>query len=283
MRPIIGWKPDSMQPLPPSGMQHVDPSFNKNITTIQSYGSAVANPGVEANGVLDLRHWCPPIDDQGRAEDCVANATTGALEFLQIRNGLPFVKLSRLFLYYNARIQTRDQCKDEGTYIRLAFSTLTTLGTCTEDTWPYDLSQIFVRPSWRSYTEAFPNRTSAFYRIEFIDWQMLRDMVKMALAAQHPVVFGMTVDDNYVNHSGSGPVAMPVKNRPSPGGHAQTIVGYDDNLGCWIVRNSWGTGWADNGYALVPYEYLEESDANDFWVPVLARAADNTTVTVTHS
>jgi hypothetical protein len=32
------------------------------------------------------------------------------------------------------------------------------------------------------------------------------------------------------------------------GGHAVLIVGYDDGDNCWICKNSWGTGWGENGY-----------------------------------
>ena len=32
--------------------------------------------------------------------------------------------------------------------------------------------------------------------------------------------------------------------------HAVVVVGYDSD-GNWIVKNSWGTGWGENGYAVV--------------------------------
>ena len=39
--------------------------------------------------------------------------------------------------------------------------------------------------------------------------------------------------------------------------HAVVIVGWDDNmcggLGAWIVKNSWGTNWGDEGYFYMPY------------------------------
>lgn len=37
------------------------------------------------------------------------------------------------------------------------------------------------------------------------------------------------------------------------GGHCVSIVGYDDNAGCWICKNSWGTGFGEQGYFKIAY------------------------------
>ena len=37
------------------------------------------------------------------------------------------------------------------------------------------------------------------------------------------------------------------------GGHLMLVVGYDDAKGCWIVKNSWGTGFGDNGFCRIAY------------------------------
>jgi C1A family cysteine protease len=57
--------------------------------------------------------------------------------------------------------------------------------------------------------------------------------------------------------------------------HAVTIVGWDDDMahsggcGAWIVKNSWGTGWGENGFFYIAYDsarigtgasYLEYQD-----------------------
>lgn len=54
---------------------------------------------------------------------------------------------------------------------------------------------------------------------------------------------------------------------PSSGSHAMTIVGYDDTVevtledgtaatGAFIVCNTWGTGWGDNGRVYYPYHFF---------------------------
>lgn len=276
----LSWRPDATQP----GV-HLDDRLSDHFSKVEAAAATVQDPVVETRGVLDLRKWAPPVDDQLSVSDCVTDSTTTAQELVEIRNGMPFVKKSRLFLYYNARLQTQDTDKDEGTYIRLAFATLTSLGSCAEATWPYDLNNVFIRPSWSAYQEALPRKIKSFYRIDAVNGTELVTAIKQALQAQHPVVFGMTVDQDYMDTGSDGMVSMPKANRVNTGGHAQCIVGYDDNTMRWIVKNSWGTGWGDGGYAYVPYAYLDASDASDFWVPYIDAShnvPDVTTVVVTH-
>ena len=265
----LTWKPDAGQPLPAGQSSHCDKLLSSNVEALKNASASVSSPCSEINGVLDLRQFAPPIDNQGQIGDCVADSTTAGLELMEIRNRLPFIKKSRLFLYYNARLQTGDEGRDDGTFIRLAYSTLTSLGTCTEATWPYDPTQVFTRPSWASYQEAYPNKTTSYYRIDATGGSALVDAIKLALQTQHPVTFGMIVDQDYMAVAQDGLIDMPKSKRAGEGGHAQLIVGYDDRLQRWIVRNSWGTDWADNGYCYVPFSYLDASGANDFWVPCL--------------
>ena len=40
------------------------------------------------------------------------------------------------------------------------------------------------------------------------------------------------------------------------------IIGFDDYLNAFIVRNSWGSDWGYNGNAYIDYNYFIKSDNN---------------------
>lgn len=73
---------------------------------------------------------------------------------------------------------------------------------------------------------------------------------KAAIVEGGPVIGGMAVyADFYAYRSGiyrhvSGALR---------GYHAVSVIGYDDAQGCWICKNSWGTGWGDSGFFRVAY------------------------------
>ncbi|MGK7875253.1 MAG: C1 family peptidase [Xenococcaceae cyanobacterium] len=35
--------------------------------------------------------------------------------------------------------------------------------------------------------------------------------------------------------------------------HAVTLIGWDDSKGAWLIKNSWGTDWGENGYMWIAY------------------------------
>ena len=54
-------------------------------------------------------------------------------------------------------------------------------------------------------------------------------------------------------------------------------VGYDDKMkiqnrhnkaqttGALLIRNSWSTAWGEDGYGWLPYDYVLQGLAEDFW------------------
>lgn len=75
-------------------------------------------------------------------------------------------------------------------------------------------------------------------------------VLKQAILINGPCVGGLPVKDSSSEDFWNG--------YKMEGGHAISIIGYDKEG--FIIRNSWGTSYGDNGYSLIPY-----SDFNNFY------------------
>jgi C1A family cysteine protease len=211
---------------------------------------------------VDLRPYCPKVEDQGTLGSCTANALAGALEFLEIRDKVLFADLSRLFIYYNERALEHSVRSDSGAMLRDGMKTLAKQGVCTETRWPYVISRFANKPSAGSYKEASDHQITSYHRI-----LTLAEM-RTCLAEGYPFVFGFTVYENFEskNVAKTGRLDMPQQKERAIGGHAVMAVGYDDAEKRFIVRNSWGPKWGMKGYFTMPYAYAADRNlSDDFW------------------
>ena len=81
------------------------------------------------------------------------------------------------------------------------------------------------------------------------------DDFKWALKEYGPISVVLEApDDWYYYRSG---VYSPVTD-VGWANHAVLLTGWDDSDGCWFIKNSWGSGWGENGYARVKYGNLEK-------------------------
>src|SRR5512140_1650264 len=120
--------------------------------------TAVRRVAAQLPSSVDLRPLCPPIEDQGALGSCTGNAIVGALEFLELKDGLPLVDLSRLFVYYNERVMEHTVQSDAGAQIRDGIKSVSKQGVCSEAKWPYIISKFTVKPTAACYKEALKHR-----------------------------------------------------------------------------------------------------------------------------
>jgi C1A family cysteine protease len=211
---------------------------------------------------VDLRSKDSPIEDQGHLGSCTANALAGALQFLELKDGLPLVDLSRLFIYYDERILENTVNSDSGAPIRDGIKTLASQGVCPEKMWPYVISKYRLKPSQSCYKNGAQHLITSYYRI------LTTDEMRTCLADGFPFVFGFSVYASFESAqvAKTGVVPMPQPGEKQMGGHAVMAVGYDDSTSRFLIRNSWGTGWGMNGYFTIPYDYLANRNlSDDFW------------------
>ena len=213
---------------------------------------------------VDLRGACPPVYDQGPLGSCTANAIAAALEFGQMKQGVPSVfEPSRLFIYYNERVMEGTVDEDAGAMIRDGIKSVAKQGAPHADLWPYTVSKFRQKPTIRAYADGRRHAAISYLRVNQ-DLPQLRG----CLAAGFPFIFGFSV---YTAFEGdavkkSGALDLPALEEKMLGGHAVLAVGYDNPGRRFIVRNSWGSDWGLGGYFTMPYEYLLDSNLSaDFW------------------
>lgn len=78
---------------------------------------------------------------------------------------------------------------------------------------------------------------------------------KDALATKGPLLAGMAVYNDFFAYS-SG-VYVKSSSTSLAGYHCICCVGYDDSQQCWILKNSWGSGWGDNGFVRIRYNQAD--------------------------
>ena len=106
-----------------------------------------------------------------------------------------------------------------------------------------------------------------FSRVPAADGVSIRGAIQM----MQPVSFGMLVDDRFQALSQSNPIYVP---SGSGGGHALTVIGYDNVAQRYRIMNSWGNQWGDNGTFWMSYADFARH-AMDVCIPYLRRAANN--------
>ncbi|HEX7291305.1 MAG TPA: C1 family peptidase [Conexibacter sp.] len=236
---------------------------------------------------VDLRRWCSPIEDQGALGSCTANAGVGLYEYFERRAFGAHTNGSRLFLYKNTR-QLMHWRGDTGAFLRTTMGSMALFGIAPEAHWPYDIARFDEDPPAFAYALAQSYQALTYARLDPPGRAptAVLDQIKTNLAAGIPSMFGFTVYGSIQQASDDGKIPYPGASDATVGGHAIVAVGYDDRLrirnelggvattGALLIRNSWGTGWGDGGYGWLPYRYVVDQLATDWWIMLTAEWID---------
>jgi C1A family cysteine protease len=214
---------------------------------------------------VDNRQWCSPVADQGQLGSCTAfSMGKGLREYVANKNGEKAAPVSALWLYYYERAHMGSQYinEDSGAMMADGEYVLTHDGDADESSWAYNIAKFKVKPPQAA------DATAAAHKLESSQDLATFDDVKAALAAGQAVPFGFTVYESFENIGRDGVMPMPEQGEGILGGHAVLAVGYDDTKKLLTVRNSWGTGWGDQGYFYMPYDFAAKFDddhTSEWW------------------
>jgi C1A family cysteine protease len=231
---------------------------------------------------VDLRAWCPPIEDQGYLGSCTANAAATLLEYFELRAFGRHVDASRLFIY-KAERNLLGWVGDTGAFLRTAMEALVLFGAPPERYWPYDgraadeNPRFDVEPPGFCYAFGSNYQAIKYFRLDPAGASTLDVLaaIRASLAAGFPAMFGFPVYPEFDAPLPGGLIPFPAGSGYR-GGHAICAVGYNDDLmiggtkGALLIRNSWGAFWGEGGYGWMSYRYVTEGLANDWWTMVSA-------------
>ena len=216
---------------------------------------------------VDLRAKCSPISDQGQTSACVAFATVNGLgEFLAIKQGRR-ADFSPRYIWNLTRLQEKTLDENTGTWPHDAMKIVDNQGMALEADFPTPAPAItedaaklqpFVteRPSNETIAKAKKNRL-------FTGWKAIESVhaMKQSVADGMPVVFAINCFSSMSAANKGGVIPMPTPTDTNEGGHAIVCVGYDNSKRLFIIRNSWGTSWGDQGYGYLPYDFFNTGNA----------------------
>jgi hypothetical protein len=182
---------------------------------------------------------CTPIRNQGNCGSCWAFATVGPFESnILIKDGASKDLAEQWLVSCNT-----DGYSCSGGW--WAHKYFVSPGAVYENDFPYTASNA---PCGGPYT----------YHETIASWAYVGNSssvpsttaIKQAIMDHGPVSAGVCVNNTFKAYTGG--VFNPTGSCRTIN-HGIVLVGWDDSVGAWILRNSWGSSWGESGYMRIAY------------------------------
>lgn len=237
----------------PQGSSKEDgPALRAALQAILEDAAADAPPSV------DLRSLMPPIGRQ-TMNDCAAWAFGYyARSYVEARNqewtpDRPFQRFSPSFIYNQV-----NGGKDEGSNPVKVLELLRDRGAATLSTFPYAPLDYLKQPP------AIANLEAPTFKIEDFGFVTSGARMRSLLSRGEVVVLGVRTNpifsggryDVYDLEAHERGRALRAPGQPH-GYHAMCVAGYDDERQAFLVLNSWGADWGQDGAVWVHYDVAE--------------------------
>ncbi len=239
--------------------------LDRKLNEVKSFDTLPAfNFASSINHIQQLNSIRSQGNDRGT---CTSFAVTTANEFsIYIKSG-GYFDLSEQHLFFESKVIENDnEC---GSWVRSAMQVISDKGQCREGVWSYNPNppcvQQYGKPSNADIDAASFKNT--FFSID----QNNISALKQVLSSGRIIPFSIPVYNSWYDSAETyrtGRITMPLPNENESGGHAMVLVGYQDNInspggGYFLLRNSWGTDWANQsyygaGYGVIPYAYIQK-------------------------
>ena len=207
--------------------------------------------GEARGGGVDLRPHCSPVGDQGQTLRCDAFAWTHAAELAGNILGTPFPRLACSFTMLEFLKRQGERADFRRAYLGgegvsgtwQPGELLVKHGTCRATLWPNDDPHP-TAPMVEMTADAQKHLLAAKPYVIHLD------DAKAALRSGWPIQLSIYTGDAFIAVGRDGVYHMPRVKQPAREYHAMLCVGFIGNF--FILKNSWGKRWGDQGYCYVP-------------------------------
>lgn len=207
----------------------------------------ITEQGNDISIVVDLRSECGPVRDQGSRPTCLACAASDAHAFAHSCR-----PLSAEYLFYSAHKRSPQRDPHHGLTLGLAANALQHDGQPSETEWPYSVT---LPAPWLP-----PLITTKWYAKMEIGSPQANGEIANAVRAGSVMILGIRLTPEF--WTVQGPEFVIHGGAQGFGGHAILVVGLgkEQNGGeLLLIRNTWGTNWANGGYAWLEQSYLQNN------------------------
>lgn len=204
--------------------------------------------------MTDLRHLLIDIEDQRHYNSCIYQALSTYMEAIWCK----FKGVKKEFSPAFGWMDTKGDFDNTGVFLAVAMDRLTRVGLCLESTYPYTDENTRRMPPKEAYKEAKKYRIGGYLSVT--SPAGMRKWLDKGL----PVVFGMKMPD----FRPTGPIEthaaqwLEAPKGKLNAGHCMVCFGYTDQG--FIVVNSYGKEWGDNGCTITPESVLEANQFKGF-------------------
>jgi len=192
------------------------------------------------------------VKDQGQCGSCWTFSSTGAIESAWAISTGKLVDLSEQELVDCATGFSYGSHGCSGGQMEGAFKFVIENGQCSASSYPYT--------SGTTKTGGSCQKCTSVVQLTSCSDVKPNDQISLkAAVAQQPVAIAIEADTRYFQSYSSG--ILTSSSCGTNLDHGVLIVGYgsENSQDYWLVKNSWGTSWGDNGYVKI----ARSSSTND--------------------
>jgi hypothetical protein len=209
-------------------------------------------------------HLVKSIYSQGGRSSCTGNAVALATTIREVAAGYPWQPKSALDAYWYGRFLDGLHKTDGGAHIRSVVKAMSKRGLCDEQYWP-PTKGVNKQPHPVAQMQAHPRQGGKYVTIRSLGTAKA-DAIKVALAADYPVIFAAKIDGIFGQRRGPLIIDKPLDPR---WWHAMVFTGYkvDSDFGLvFEFGNSYSNGWRDGGRAWMTEAYVRSALVTDLTI-----------------